>query len=216
MNIKEILAKVAKGESLADEEKSFLGGYDPQADIDKASAAARRKAEKEASDAKSALEKLQSDFDDYKTSHNSDKKQTELDKALARIAKLEKANADKDAALAATARAATVRKLAKEAGIVPANGIAAETLDLLVDNLLAKVDLEDADAVKTAFDGFRAANGAMIADLGKGGVGVKGLPSGNYSSRNPFAKDSYNLTEALKLRVENPTLAASLEAAAEK
>lgn len=62
MSIKDILAKVAKGETLTDEEKSALGAYDPQAEIDKASAAARRKAEKERDDFKAQAEKSAADL----------------------------------------------------------------------------------------------------------------------------------------------------------
>ena len=217
MKLAEILVKVAKGETLNDEEKKFITEYDEQKNLDAAAANARKKAEKEAKDAKDAFDKLQSEFDEFKSQHDPSKKQSELDKALARIAKLEKANADKDAKIAADARAALVRKLAKEAGINPAKGISSETLDLLVDNLMAEVDLDDTDAVKTAFEGFKTANAGLIAANTKSGIGSKGQPGGpaDYMGKNPFAKESFNLTEQLKLRVEHPETAAALEAAAQ-
>ena len=217
MKLADILAKVAKGEALNEEEKKFVTEYDEQKNLDAAAANARKKAEKEAKDAKEALEKLQGEFDDFKTQNDPSKKQTELDKALARIAKLEQANKDKEAQLAAQTRSAKIRSLAKEAGINPAKGVSSETIDLLVDNLLAKVDIEDADAVKTAFDGFKTANAGLIAANTVGGAGNKGTPAGPsaYTGKNPFLKESFNLTEQLKLRIENPETAAALEAAAQ-
>ena len=145
MKLADMLAKIAKGDALTDEEKKFIGEYDEQKTLDTAAANARKKAEKEAKDAKDALEKLQGEFDEFKSQNDPAKKQTELDKALARIAKLEQANQDKDAKIAADARTARVRSLAKEAGISPAKGVSSDTIDLLVDNLMAKVDIDDAD-----------------------------------------------------------------------
>ena len=217
MKLADILAKVAKGDALTDEEKKFVGEYDEQKTLDTAAANARKKAEKEAKDAKDALEKLQGEFDEFKAQNDPAKKQTELDKALNRIAKLEKANADKDAKIAADARTARVRSLAKEAGISPAKGVSSDTIDLLVDNLMAKVDIDDADAVKAAFDGFKTANAGLIAANTVGGAGNKGTPASaaSYTGKNPFAKETFNLTEQLKLRIENPETASALEAAAQ-
>lgn len=217
MKLADILAKVTKGESLTDDEKKFVAEYDEQKNLDTAAANARKKAEKEAKDAKDALERLQGEFDAYKTQNDPTQKQTELDKALQRIAKLEQANKDKDAKIAADARAARVRSLAKEAGINPAKGVSSDTIDLLVDNLMAKIDLDDADAVKTAFDGFKTANAGLIAANTVGGIGQKGQPVSvaSYTGKNPFAKETFNLTEQLKLRIENPETATALEAAAQ-
>lgn len=217
MKLADILTKVVKGDALTDEEKKFVEEFDEQKNLDAAAANARKKAEKEAADAKAALERLQGEFDEFKTANDPGKKQTELDKALARIAKLEQANKDKDAKIAADARAARVRSLAKEAGITPAKGVSSDTIDLLVDNLMAEVDIEDADAVKAAFDGFKSSNAGLIAANTVGGVGVKGVPSGAsaYTGNNPFAKESFNLTEQLRLRIEHPETASALEAAAQ-
>ncbi len=217
MKLADILAKVAKGDALTDEEKKFIVEYDEQKILDTTAANARKKAEKEAKDAKDALERLQGEFDEFKSQNDPAKKQTELEKALARIAKLEKANADKDAKIAADARTARVRSLAKEAGISPAKGVSSDTIDLLVDNLLAKIDIDDADAVKTALDGFKTANAGLIAANTVGGAGNKGAPASvtDYTGKNPFAKDTFNLTEQLKLRIEHPETATALEAAAQ-
>lgn len=216
MKLADILAKIAKGDALTDDEKAFAGGYDEQKTLDAAAANARKKAEKEAKDAKDALDALKSEFDDYKAANDPAKKQSDLDKALARIAKLEKENADAKAQVAARDRTARIRSLAKEAGINPAKGVSPESLDLLVDSLMAKIDLDDADAVKTAFDGFKTSNAGLIAAGTVGGAGQKGLPGDkSYSGKNPFAKESFNLTEQIRLRIENPEQASALEAAAQ-
>jgi ATPase subunit of ABC transporter with duplicated ATPase domains len=217
MKLSDILAKVAKGDALDDEEKKFAGEYDEQRSLDAAAANARKKAEKEAKDAKDALEKLQGEFDEFKSQNDPAKKQTELDKALTRIAKLEKENADAKAQVAARDRTAKIRALAKEAGINPAKGVSSETIDLLVDNLMAKIDIEDADAVKAAFDGFKSSNAGLIAANTVGGIGLRGQPANQsvFTGKNPFLKDSFNLTEQLQLKASDPAKYAELKAAAE-
>ena len=82
---------------------------------------------------------------------------------------------------------------------------------------MAKVDIDDADAVKAAFDGFKTANAGLIAANTVGGAGNKGTPASvaSYTGKNPFAKETFNLTEQLKLHIENPETASALEAAAQ-
>jgi len=215
MKLTDILAKIAKGETLTDEEKTFAGQYNPQTDIDAAAAAARKKADADAKAAKDALAKLQGEFDDFKTANDPSKNQGETAKLLARIEKLEaakKAAEDKSTAMERTAR---VRALAKEAGITAAKGVDAATLELLVDNLMGAVDLDDADAVKAAFDGFKGKNAGLIAADTTGGAGQKGAPgAGAYTGPNPFAKETFNLTKQCELMNANPAQAKSLAAAA--
>lgn len=212
MEIKTIIAKVLKGEALSDAEKNALGSYDPQKDIDSAAAAARKAAEKEAKTHKDALAALQAEFDEFKANNDPAKNQDANAKLLKRIEKLEadkKAAEDKNAAMERTAR---VRSLAKEAGIVAAKGVDSGTIDILVDNLMANIDLDDADAVKTAFDGFKSANAAMIAAKTIGGAGLKGIPGADkYTGKNPFAKETFNFTEQLELKATNPELATALQ-----
>ena len=216
MDIKTILAKIAKGEALTDAEKDFVSKFDLQAQLDSAAAGARKKADGEAKSAKDALAALQAEFDTYKAEHDPKKDQSEIAKLTARLEKLEadkKAAEDKATALERTGK---IRALAKNAGIVAAKGVDAATIDLLVDNLMAKVDLDDADAVKAAFDGFMAANAGLISAETVGGAGAKGKPGagGAFTGANPFAKETYNLTKIIELKAENPELAASLEAQA--
>ena len=79
-----------------------------------------------------------------------------------------------------------------------------------------ELDLDDADAVKAAFDGFKAANAAMIAAQTVGGAGQKGSGGASaFTGKNPFSKKSFNLTEQLQLKSTDPAKYAELKAAAE-
>lgn len=211
MTIKELLAKVAKGEALDEADKSFAGGYDPQKELDAAAGAARRKAEKDASEAREALEKANALIDELKAANDPQKAHDETAKLMARIEKLEAAKKAAEDSAAAMKRTATIRDLAKAAGINAAKGIDPRTIDLLVDNLMANVDIDDADAVKEAFDGFKTANAGLIAANTIGGTGVNTRPgTSTIGGKNPWAKDSFNLTEQMRLMKENPNEAAQL------
>ena len=216
MDIKTILAKIAKGENLTDAEKEFVGKFDLQAQLDTAAAGARKKADGEAKTAKDALAALQAEFDAFKAEHDPAKGQSEITKLTERIGKLEKAKADAEAKATALERTGKIRALAKEAGIVAAKGVDAASLDLLVDALMAKVDLDDADAVKAAFDGFKTANAGLISAETVGGAGAKGQPgAGNtFTGKNPFAKETFNLTKQCELIQTNPQQAKQLAAEA--
>lgn len=217
MNIKDILAKVAKGENLTDEEKAFLGGYDPQAEIDKASAAARRKAEKERDDFKAKAEKNAADLAAAIEAQKNPQKDDQLAKLAKEVEKLTKKNAEAEAKLKATARMDAIRAAAKANGAVAAEGISAEIFDMLLDRAVGEVDVGDEDALKGALEAFKSANPAMIADLGKQGVGGKGRPAGGAGvtgGANPWKEGSVNLTEQMRLLNTNPAEAQRLAAEA--
>ncbi len=215
LTIKELLAKAAKGEALSDEDKAFAAAYDPQKELDAASAAARRKAEAEAKKALDDLARANEEIASLREQADPERAKTETAKLMARIEKLEAAKAAAEKAATEMKRTATVRDLAKAAGIVPAKGIDPKALDLLVDNLMRDVDVADADAVREAFDGFRAANAGLIAAATVGGAGQKGDPGVNLPpAGNPWRKESLNLTEQMRLVKDNPNEAAKLAAEA--
>ena len=83
---------------------------------------------------------------------------------------------------------------------------------MLLDRAVGDIDTGDGDALKGALEAFKAANPAMIADLGRGGVGVKGRPAGIGASAgaNPWKEGSVNLTEQMRLIGTNPTEAVRL------
>lgn len=212
MSIKDILAKAAKGETLTDEEKSALGAYDPQAEIDRASAAARRKAEKERDDYKAKAEKSAADLAAALEAQKDPQKDDQLARLAKEVEKLTKKNAEAEAKLKANARTEAIRAAAKANGAVAAEGISAEIFDMLLDRAVGDVDTGDGDALKGALEAFKTANPAMIADLGRGGVGGKGRPAGGAGAggANPWKEGSVNLTEQMRLINANPTEAARL------
>ena len=72
-----------------------------------------------------------------------------------------------------------------------------------------------AEAVKTALQTFRDGNPAMISVGGIGGADSKGKGGiGLRPATNPFAKKTFNLTEQIKLQMEQPELAKTLAAEA--
>lgn len=215
MTIRELLAKVATLDALSDDERAFAAAYDPQRELDAASAAARRKAEADALKARAALEKAEAEIAELREANDPERAKSETAKLMARIEKLEAAKAAAESAAAAMKRTATVRDLAKAAGIAPARGIDPKTLDLLVDNLMKDVDVADPDAVKAAFDGFKSANAGLIAAATVGGANPKGVPGSSLpASANPWRRESLNLTEQMRLVKDNPGEAAKLAAEA--
>lgn len=215
MTVKEAIAKALAGEQLDDAARDALKGFDLQAQLDAAAGAARRKAEGEAKKAEDALAALKAEFDEYRAANSPESRQTEVERLMKRVDRLEAEKKSAEEKVAASERAARVRSLAKDAGVTAARGVDPKSLDLLVDRLMGGVDLDDADAVKAAFDGFKGANAALIAAGTVGGAGVRGLPgAGAHGGQNPFSRKSFNLTAQLELAAKDPGLAKSLKDAA--
>lgn len=221
MNIKDILAKLLKGEALTDDEKAFAEAFDLQGELDKASAAARRKAEqatKEALKGKEALaaqiaelqEQLKAKEDAGKTS------EAELAKLSKKIAALEKVNAENDAKLKASARMDAIVEMAKANGIMPAEGISGKSLERLLDLAVGETDHTDEEAMKAVFDSFKKENPSMIAASVKKGTNVKGDPKDNSFTGvpNPWKSESLNLTKQIEISMKNPELANTMKAEA--
>ena len=215
MTLKDILAKVVRGEALSNEEKEFCESFDLQSQLDSAAGSARRKAERERDDARAKMQEAIDALEDLRSQTDPNKAKTEMDRLMSRIEKLETAKKAAEDRAAAVERTNKVRQLAKDAGIVAAKGISSKSLDALVDALMGGVDIEDADAVKAAFDSFKADNAGMIAAGTVGGVGHKGVnDNSTFTGENPFSKKTFNLTKQIELKMTNPELAKSLQAAA--
>lgn len=213
MTIKELMAKVAKGEKLTDDEMAFAGQYDPQKDIDAAAGAARKKAEQERDGFKAKVDELTARLAEAeKTGSASDATIKKLQKDVADLMKANKESADR---LAAQARADAIRKAVSDARIVCAKGISQSLFDKAVSAAFEGVDMENADVVKATLDKFKGDNPAMIGAEGVGGVGTQGKPGASgIPAVNPFSKKSFNLTEGLKLMQTNPEAAKQLQEAA--
>ena len=225
MNIKELLAKLLKGETLTDAEKSFVEQYDPQKEIDTASAAARRKAEKEAKDALAKLDaqnatvkELSEKLEAAEKAVNDAKggNSAEIAKMQKQIAKLEAINTANEQKLAANARMEAIRAAVKTAGIAAAKGISPDALERLIDLSVGDTDVSDADAMKAVLDQFKAENPSMIAAEVKGGSGVKGDPNASKFTgiANPWKANTFNLTKQIEIMTAAPNTAKAMMAEA--
>ena len=215
MTIQEILAKLLKGETLTDEEKTFAEAFNLQKELDTVSASARRKAEKEAKDAKDALDALKAEMDGLKAKGKNPSQNEEIAALQKQVAKLTALNDANEAKLKAQARTEAIRKAAKENGISVADGVSAAMFDRLLDLAVGETDVNDGEALKGALLAFKNDNPAMIAANVKGGIETKGLPGGSvYTGKNPFKADSQNLTEQMRLLNEHPEQAKALAAEA--
>ncbi len=214
MKLNDILAKIARGDALDEAERAFAGQYDEQASLDAAAAKARKRAEADAAEWRAKAEKAAADLEAAIEKASDPAKDTEIAKLTKRIETMERRNAALEAEKAATARSAAIREAMKGAGIVAAKGVDADMLQEIVGLRLKDTDLGDADAVKAVFDAFKKSNPSMIAAGGIGGVGVKGEPGARHAARNPWRKDTFNLTEQIEMSVSNPELAAAMKAEA--
>ena len=216
MKLKDILAKVVKGDALTDEEKKFIGDYDEQKVLDAAASAARKKAETERDALKGEVEKLTKDLEDAKTQGAAGNDTiAKLQKDVAALMKSNKESQDK---LAAQARTEAIRKAMGEAKVVCAKGISQALFDNAVSAAFNGVDMANADVVKATIDTFKRDNPAMISVDGIGGSGQKGQPGdpGKWTGDNPFSKKTFNLTKGIELMKSNPEQAKALQAEAAK
>jgi hypothetical protein len=175
MTIKELLAKVAKGEALTDEEKAELAGYDPDKASNGAAAAARKAAEKERDALKAQLSELEAKLGDAENAGKS-----EVDQLKAQVAKLSKAV---ETATAAAAKAEGDRKALLRGtkldrivgGLKFVDGLDANLPRLALEKALADLkdeDLDNEEAVKPILSGFAERNKAILLDQSGGGAGT--------------------------------------------
>jgi hypothetical protein len=191
MDIKAILAKVAKGEVLTDEEKAELAAYDPDKVSNSAAAAARKKAEQELKAAKDRVAELEAEAAD-----KSNEGKTELEKATKQLEKLTKALADKDALIAKgeadrkkSLRDGKISKLMS--GIKLMDGVDTDLVRMGLDRALADIgddDLDSETVYKPVLAGFTAKNKALIVGDSGGGAGSPPKPGagGGQGSNDPM------------------------------
>ena len=122
--------------------------------------------------------------------------------------------ADRERALREKENRLYAIKAIKKAGLD--EGSDAALFDSLVDFMTA----EDETAIDTRVDAFNKLFRAMVKqEVDKtfkqnGGTPGKGSEGGN--ANNPYSKEHFNLTEQMKLEIENPELAKKLKALATK
>ncbi len=216
MKLKEVLAKVLKGDPLTDEERTFVADYDEQKVLDGAASAARKKAEGERDAFRGKVDELTKALEDaQKSGANSEGTIAKLQKDVADLIKANKESAEK---IAAQARSEAIRKAVGDAKLVCAKGISNALFDRAVTAAFDGVDMGDAEVVKATLSKFQSENPALIGVDGVGGASQKGQPGvpGGYSGPNPFSKKSFNLTQSMELMRSNPEQAKALQDAAKQ
>ena len=222
MDIKSIIEKACKGEELTDAEKEFAKTYDHEKVTNDAAAAARRKAEGERDAAKKALEKANADLDAIKAKADADSesKKTDMEKLTSNVEALtgkldamtKKAQAA-EAQAAAVNRSQSIRDAAKAAGIALAPKTVNEGLFYqLLETTLADVDIADKAALTAALETFKTENAGVIVAPGNGSGVDTGNPSKTFSGKNPWAKESFNVTEQVMLFQSDPGKARAMAA----
>ena len=212
MNIKDILAKLAKGEELTDAEKAFLKTYDPDKEKNDAAAAARRKAEEEAAALKAENAELKKKADEAKKAEDEAKKSqmtadqkrdAEFAELKAKIEGLEKAKTDAEQKAAAVQRSQTIRDAAKAAGIALAPKSVSDTVLPDAGGDLSGIDITNQEALGGARQ-FKTENPGIITAPGNGS-GESHDQRTATSRANPWAKDTFNGAEQVTLLEKDPT-----------
>ena len=216
MDIKDILAKISKGEAFSDEERAEVGKIDWQKIIDDNAASARRKAVEEAKTAKARVVELEAKVQELQDAATKDgiDKAGDIAKLTKQVEKLtasvEAANAERDA----LKRSQGIAEIMSSASIKAAQGVADKGLRLLFETALGKTALDDEEAVKAVVEQFKKDYGGMIAAGGSSAPRSGDPSSGQWSSaNNPFKTG--NLTQQAELFAANPEQARALQAEAE-
>jgi hypothetical protein len=202
MTIKEIMAKVLKGETLTDAEKQFVEAYDPEKALNDAAAAARRKAEADKTELQKQLDALKSEKDAAALAAEEAKKNgmTEAQKLAAQIealnksvAEISKAKAESDKQAATMARRQAINHIRETNRIRFIDGVDRKLVDGAFEAAFEGLDtLNDEAAVKSRLSAFTTANKALIADESGHGAG---LPPGT-APATARAKEIADMTDA--------------------
>ena len=181
MNIKELLAKIAKGETLTDEEKTFIAGYDPDKVANSTAAGARKVAEAKLKEKEAELQQMQTDIEALRAEADdkANANKPEIEKLTRALETLKKQVADKDAAFAKLdqEKRQMIRngKIGKiMAGLKFVDGLDPEFPHMALERALSAIkdeDLEAEDLIKPIVDRFTASNKAIMADTSGHGSG---------------------------------------------
>ena len=186
MKITELTAKLLKGEELTEEEKKFLGEYDPDKAANEAAAAARRKAEADAKKLADELEALKAEK--AKAAEEAEKERqkgmTEAQKLAAQIEQLTKsveevtkAKAESDKQAAAMARKQKIAQIREANKIAFVDGVDPDLAGGAFEAAFEGLEtLDDETAVKERLTAFQTKNKALILDASGHGSGQDGRP----------------------------------------
>ena len=197
MTIEQILKKITAGESLATEEKAFLGSYDPKSAIDSAAAAARKEAEAKLAKANEANAELSKTLEAMKTQIEGQKKagNSDLANAQNQIAELsqslktmQESMAAKEKEVHAAQRKAKLDGIRDKAGIQFAPGLDRGMLESSFAGAFKGLeDLSDETIVQKTVDSWKTKNSAAILDTSGHGSGSK--PGATLPATEPSMED---------------------------
>ena len=189
MDLKSIHSKIAKGETLTDEEKTFIGEYDAEKVLNSTAAAARKSAEAKLKEKEAALQQMQADIEALhaEAEEKANANKPEIEKLTRALETLKKQVADKDAAFAKLdqekrqmIRGGKIGRIM--AGLKFVDGLDSEIPRMALEKALAAIkddDLEAEDLVKPIVEKFKATNKAIFADTTGHGGGSPPKDAGN-------------------------------------
>ncbi len=226
MKLTDILAKVAKKETLTDAESAFLAGYDPEKATNDAVAAYRRKADEKLATAQKETDTLKTQVADIQTKLNKkdDGKKTDDQKfqdhiknLSTQVATLTERLEASDKEKSALSRSTSIEALRQKAGIKFVSGVSEQIMAGAFASAFDGIeDLSDKTVIAPILEQFKTNNKAVIADQSGNGSGLtphaKATRTAN--SPNPWKTESLNLTEQGELFKSNPAEAKRLAAAA--
>ncbi len=197
MDLKFVLSKVAKGETLTDEEKTFIGEYDAEKVLNSTAAAARKSAEAKLKEKETALQQMQADIEALRAEaeEKANANKPEIEKLTRALETLKKQVADKDAAFAKLdqekrqmIRGGKIGRIM--AGLKFVDGLDSEIPRMALEKALAAIkddDLEAEDLVKPIMERFKAANKAIFADTTGHGGGSPPKDAGSQGTQTKAA-----------------------------
>lgn len=224
MTIEEVLSSLAKGEALTDEARTFLSTFDIKAFSDSAAAKARRKADEENNALRTKIseyekrekERLAAEDEARKKQLTDEQRHAEELKQLTdKVLALEEVNKKSAQEAATLRRARSIENIRASAGLKFIEGVDPEITSTAFSKVFDGLEnLDDEEEVSSRVAKFREANKGLILDTTGFGDGKRVNPSGT-PAKNPWSKDSFNLTEQIKLEESNPAEAARLKASAQ-
>ena len=229
MTFKEVFAKIAKGETLSDEDKAFLEKLesDTEAKVNSAAASARRKAEEEIAALKAKLaeqekaegERKAKEEEARKAKLSEEQRRTEELRRLGEeITKLKEQNEASAKEAARLKRAQRIDDIRSAKNIKFVSGVDSALVKAAFAQIFDGLEsLDDENEITSRVNDFVGRNKAIIEDTTGKGSGLKGnSPKPIDEANNPWAEKSFNLTRQIELEQSNPTEAQRLKALAGK
>jgi len=192
MKLKDIQAKLKKGEELTDAEKQFLADYDESKAVNDAAAAARRKAEEKQAELEKEREKLnqqmadiQAKLDEKENAGKSDaeKAQAQIEALSKQVGELKTQAEEASSAQAQMSRNQRIADIRRTAGIQFVPGLDHAMLEQSFSRAFEGIeDLESDEVIKTKVETWQAMNKAAILDTSGSGTGSEPNGAGGTSA----------------------------------